>query len=211
MEPRIRAYTALASAVGAASASADIVYHEVNTTIGLGDSIQFLVGTEVGLSAYMSFIGDTSLIDGIDNSNSGWLVMDYGYGQNYIDFAAGFSFTAGYYASLWRFGSSVQVDSNLFLPGTSIALGFSWNGQPSEPERGFAAFKLSEFADREGPAYYGWIDITWSNDGFLTIHGYAWNDTANAAIHVGDVPAPGALGLLGLAAGAAGIRRKRTA
>jgi len=46
--------------------------------------------------------------------------------------------------------------------------------------------------------------------GELTINGWAYDD-AGGAITAGQIPAPGAVGLLGLAAGAAGMRRKRTA
>lgn len=55
--------------------------------------------------------------------------------------------------------------------------------------------------------FYGWIDFEVSMDN-LIVHGYAY-DTTGAGIEAGYVPAPGALGLIALAAGAGGIRRKR--
>ena len=204
---RLNTYLAIASTAAVGSAHADIVYHDVNTTIALGESAQFLVGTEVGLSAQMTFIAGSNLRGG--SGTSSWQVLDYGYGDNYIDFAGGFSFTAGSYASLWRFNASTDIDSNNFN-AQSIAWGASWNGMPGEAERAFAAFKIREGSVQSDPGYYGWIDISWSNDGTLTIHGYAYNNVLDGSIHVGDVPAPGALGLIGLAAGASGIRRKRS-
>ena len=106
------------------------------------------------------------------------------------------------------FNASTDIDSNNFN-AQSVAWGATWNGLPGQEERGFAAFKIREGSVQSDPGYYGWIDISWSNDGTLTIHGYAYNDVLDGSIHVGDVPAPGALGLIGLAAGASGIRRKR--
>ena len=46
---------------------------------------------------------------------------------------------------------------------------------------------------------------------FLTIDGYAIETEAGTAIEAGAIPGPGAMGLLGLAAGASGLRRKRQA
>ena len=59
-------------------------------------------------------------------------------------------------------------------------------------------------------ANYGWFSLTWDGS-FLTIDGYAYETEAGVGIEAGAIPAPGAIGLLGLAAGAAGMRRKRHA
>ena len=60
---------------------------------------------------------------------------------------------------------------------------------------------------------YGWMQMSWSFEGdpygVLMIDGYAFSDVAGESIVVGQIPAPGALPLLGLAMGAAGIRRAR--
>ena len=42
----------------------------------------------------------------------------------------------------------------------------------------------------------------------LLIRGYAYEDS-DAAINAGQIAVPGALGLIGLAAGVSGMRRKR--
>ncbi|MCP4833899.1 MAG: PEP-CTERM sorting domain-containing protein, partial [Phycisphaeraceae bacterium] len=58
---------------------------------------------------------------------------------------------------------------------------------------------------------YGWVGVDWNVSTFeLTISGFAYETNAGVAIEAGAIPAPGALGLFGLAAGAAGIRRKRS-
>ncbi len=56
---------------------------------------------------------------------------------------------------------------------------------------------------------YGWVAVS-VGVGELTVDGWAYDDTGTS-IAAGQIPAPGAIGLLGLAAGAAGKRRKRTA
>jgi hypothetical protein len=62
---------------------------------------------------------------------------------------------------------------------------------------------------------FGWMDIELiadelGNEEFI-IHRWAYEDSYFQGINAGEIPAPGALGLIGLAAGAAGIRRKRSA
>ena len=57
---------------------------------------------------------------------------------------------------------------------------------------------------------YGWVSMSWDG-AYLTIDGYAIETDVGTAIQAGAIPAPGAIGLLGLAAGAAGVRRKRQA
>ena len=58
---------------------------------------------------------------------------------------------------------------------------------------------------------YGWVELSWNAIfKLLTIEGFAYETQVGASINAGEgIPAPGALGLFGLAAGAAGIRRKR--
>lgn len=60
---------------------------------------------------------------------------------------------------------------------------------------------------------YGWMKMTWAFEGdwnaVLRIDGYAFSDVAGESMVAGQIPAPGALPLLGLAFGAAGIRRAR--
>ena len=55
---------------------------------------------------------------------------------------------------------------------------------------------------------YGWIDVQRDSNDTLTINGWAYEDSGEM-INAGEIPAPGAIGLLALAGGASGIRRKR--
>ena len=74
------------------------------------------------------------------------------------------------------------------------------------PQSGFVGFGYAQM----GGTGYGWIALDWDGT-FLTIDGYAYETDLNTGIEAGAVPGPGAVGLLGLAAGAAGMRRKRLA
>ncbi|ADE53084.1 hypothetical protein [Coraliomargarita akajimensis] len=75
--------------------------------------------------------------------------------------------------------------------------------------RGFAGF---QFEATGGTTHYAWADLEVAADGSsITVHGWAYETTANTAIQAGAVPEPahaaGALGLLAM--GAAGLRRFR--
>ena len=58
-----------------------------------------------------------------------------------------------------------------------------------------------------GQSIYGWVELKRTMDE-LEVVGWAFDDSGEM-IDAGQIPSPGALGLLGLAAGASGIRRKR--
>ena len=61
-----------------------------------------------------------------------------------------------------------------------------------------------------GDTVYAWAEVNLQPDGILTVERWAYDDEGGS-ITAGAIPAPGALGLLALAGGAAGIRRKRQA
>ena len=92
--------------------------------------------------------------------------------------------------------------------------GYYDTGAIQRPDRGFLGIEIGTGGD----VNYGWIDVTWTGSQAI-IHGYAWESDTNTAINAGQttsgaavVPgAPTAVGLIGLAAGAAGIRRRRSA
>ena len=91
-------------------------------------------------------------------------------------------------------GSDGKFDSGAFAGGGSGFLGFT-----------------VDVESLGGTEYrYGWIAVDWDAETFeLTIDGFAYETDAGVGIEAGAIPAPAALGLFGLAAGAAGIRRKR--
>lgn len=64
------------------------------------------------------------------------------------------------------------------------------------------------FEAAPGVMNYGWVEINWDGLNALEVVRWAYEDDGSA-IEAGVVPAPGAVGLLALAAGAAGVRRKR--
>ena len=72
--------------------------------------------------------------------------------------------------------------------------------------RGYIGFLI----ENDGSAGFGWMDIGYDfSSNTLTMHDWAFND--DGGLYAGHLtpPVPGPAGLLALAAGAAGIRRKR--
>lgn len=61
-----------------------------------------------------------------------------------------------------------------------------------------------------GDTVYAWAEVGLGLNATLTVERWAY-ESDGSAIAAGAIPAPGALGLLALAGGAAGIRRKRQA
>ena len=85
-------------------------------------------------------------------------------------------------------GGTFTSRSGSFLPGTGS---------------GYLGLQLTGTSG----TMYGWLKI--DTTGYvLNIQQWAFDDSG-AILKAGEIPAPGALGLLGLALGAAGIRRKR--
>jgi hypothetical protein len=108
--------------------------------------------------------------------------------------------------------------------GTAASLAWAAVGLPAAPMTidpfgaaagtGTGFFGFTFQATSLAAPQFGWARISITSDGVLptsaTLVDWAYDNTG-APIHVGTVPAPGALALLGLAAGAAGIRRRRLA
>lgn len=221
---RIDRYVSMASlpaiaAVGGAAtvshlADADIVYQEVSITIGgLGSSpslgtldmgvatVGFTAGNVSGVAGMLArgnpqvaIIGSNSAIpkmnrfgagDTIDAGSSAWLKSGLGAGS--IVKSSGKKGSKTFSFGEWALGGDAE---------TSGYMGF--------------ALLVGDPVGAGGAPNFGWISLAWDGT-FLTIDGYAYETEAGVGIEAGAIPAPGAIGLLGLAAGAAGMRRKRLA
>lgn len=115
---------------------------------------------------------------------------------------------------LERFASGDLIGSAGFLNdqgfGVKGSEGVWVEGPFAEGGSGFLGFAIEDQGLGESVYRYGWIGVAWDPSAFeLTIDGFAYETDAGVGIAAGAIPAPGALGLFGLAAGAAGIRRKR--
>jgi hypothetical protein len=105
-------------------------------------------------------------------------------------------------------GSAGSLNKSGF--GVKGADGVLVEGPFAEGGSGYLGFAIEQQGLGEEAYRYGWIGVTWDPSTFeLTIDGFAYETDAGVGISAGAIPAPGALGLFGLAAGAAGIRRKR--
>ena len=118
-------------------------------------------------------------------------------------------------------GDLIQLDLGIQLAGKGVgSLGSSKSGgkgtgnfvvMNGETESGYLGFTFESMGVNGIPSLnYGWVSVSWDGT-YLSIDGYAYETDADTGIVAGAIPAPGAIGLLGLAAGAAGIRRKRQA
>lgn len=222
---RLDRYAAVAAlpacAVGTA-ASADIIYTELNTSI-YNDTTSFtMAGATVAFSAYnLSYSGFLGLfyLDGIVQGGGIALNGGTSYFGNYPQaqgFAADEEIGAGanFGGSLsWaNLANSYTYAKSDLITGSAAGDWFAGYGGQS---RLFLGVEIENGSD----VNYGWIDVSWSPVDGAVIHGYAYETNVNTAIIAGAtessgpvVPgAPTAVGLVGLAAGAAGIRRKRSA
>lgn len=127
-------------------------------------------------------------------------------------------------------GGNIRLGSNVNIaPGTPAywipgSLGGTSQGYTSGPGdwgmtgtgptqvRGYLGFR-AQFGTAD--FYYGWFDVEYSRNGVqqgstatLTIHGWAYNSTPNAAITTPQA-VPGHAGLAAVALGAAGVRGRR--
>jgi len=88
-------------------------------------------------------------------------------------------------------------------------------GQWQDNQRHFVGFSFPN-PDAAMPGepgrFAGWLDVQVNAGGTYTLHGYAYEDNGGA-IDAGAIPTPAAapMGLAALAAGAAGLRRRRAA
>ncbi|MAC75053.1 MAG: hypothetical protein CMJ22_05655 [Phycisphaerae bacterium] len=216
-ELRLHRYALAAASVPLAtiattqSAVADIVYEEVGITIGGFVAEPGYVNIAVGDFGSIGFLaghnssGPEFLFAGLA-SKSGSSFGPIGFHVN---------LESSKLPEFQRFGAGDLIGS------TSKAFPVALGVKGSDGKGGFGPFDDGGFGylglqiesqSLGGFEYnYGWVGVDWNVSTFeLTISGFAYETNAGVAIEAGAIPAPGALGLFGLAAGAAGIRRKRS-
>ena len=212
---RVPTLAAMAGAVLVnAELKADIVYEEVMITVGGPGPAPSTTEMRIGsLGTFRLIAGSNSKGPGrlfkMGNSSADKLrvINDQGGSKKspgFLDrFASGDLIEvdeSGKTATFAKTGfGSKSPGGSKSAPGVG---NFATNGEG--PQSGYVGFG---YLQAEGVGY-GWISLTWDGS-LLTIDGYAYETDANVGIEAGTVPGPGAMGLFGLAAGAAGIRRKR--
>ncbi len=223
---RLSTYRLIAAAPLAAIASgaaADIVYTEVDVQFGGPGPQPFIESLQIGSIGVLDFIAGS-------NSDGPERVFGAKAGssaniQLLNDFSkplGGGSKSKSGLAARFSAGDLIELNSGLVLQkigvgsaGVSSKSGkgpkgfgnFVYDGEVQSGYLGFA-FQNPAFGDES--VNYGWISVSWDGS-FLAIDGFAYETDADTGIAAGAIPAPGAFGLFGLAAGAAGIRRKRQA
>ena len=100
------------------------------------------------------------------------------------------------------------------VPMAVANAGAPWQSYNNGVITGYLAMELSI----AGQPHYGWAHLTYFYDNdeltntYVTLHGFAFENTANTAISAGAIPEPSSFLLLALGAGAAGLmahRRKK--
>ena len=201
----------VAAVAAAGTASCDIMYTSCNLTI---DRINNSTSITMA-GAVFDFRIETQTYGGFGQLG--------GYGSIYKMFATGsgggVAETGGNNAFKFNGGDEIGASFASFDQGAMLAYSkfqdayanCNWDG---DHRRGFLGVNIGQGSD----VRYGWIDVQWDLVQ-ATILGYAWESDTNTSIAAGDtttppsaVPgAPAAAGLIGLAVGAAGIRRRRSA
>ena len=229
---RLNRYTSLATlpavamAGGLASmtgtAEADIVYQATAFTLG-GPGSEPFVGTldmgftTIGFVAGSNAKGPEALFSAKGNSNLAVIGnKQKGVGGSksdslLINFQAGELIPRGSSKFLME-GLGVFSKNGSTKKGGSVSSSRGeWGLDGAESVSGYLGFAFfNDGVGEELQPNYGWISLAWDG-AYLTIDGYAIETDAGVGIEAGAVPAPGVIGLLGLAAGAAGMRRKRQA
>ena len=196
-------------------ACAEIVYQGISLTVGGSGpaSATFQVGTYGTFNVFAGSTASGGRSFGISNSSKDKVrVMN--------DRVVGESSKKGTtnYMHRWAAGEMVQIESkNQDVPllfgktgigslsnASGIYGNFATGGEG--PQSGFIGFGINS----GNGIQFGWISVIWDGT-LLTIDGYAYETEVQTAIEAGAIPAPGAMGLFSLAAGAAGMRRKRMA
>ena len=208
----------LASAAVTNSVVADI-YHQADVGLIVGGFGAFPEAKLLSIPEY----GAMRVIAGHDSQGPGYFFA-LGEGdpkgsksgkaqiQPLVDLAGG-TITTGY---LRRFDTGELIDGagdrSVTAIGATGSDGVFAAGPFAGGGPGYMGISI-KVEDADGTEFrYGWIALDWDVTTFeLTIEAFAYETEAGVGIAAGAIPAPGAMGLFGLAAGAAGIRRKRQA
>jgi hypothetical protein len=222
---RLSTYRLIAAAPLAAMASgatADIVYTELDYQIGGPGDAPMIGGIQIGTIGSLGFTAGS-------NSNGPERLFfanaknspNMGLMNTFAAPLGGDSSWSGGKLARFQAGDLIQLDLGIQLAGKGIgSAGWSKSGgkgignfvvMNGEAESGYLGFTFENMGVNGVPSLnYGWVSVSWDGT-YLSIDGYAYETDADTGIVAGAIPAPGAIGLLGLAAGAAGIRRKRQA
>ena len=217
---------ALPACALSSAASADIIYTELNTSIYDTTTSFTMASASVTIKALNTNLTISSAavygFNYMDALVAGGAIALDGGASYFGMFPLAQGFAAGEEIGVGaNFGGDSNwanlVNSYTYLKSSYIgsASGGDWFAGYGGESRLFLGVEIANDSD----VNYGWIDIGWSALGGAVIHGYAYETNVNTAIIAGAtessgpvVPgAPTAVGLVGLAAGAAGIRRKRSA
>ena len=219
---RYAAAAALPACALGSAVNADIIYTELNTSI-YNSTTSFTMG---GASVYLSAFNTNA-------TTAGYPIIGFNYLDGIVQGGAialnGATSASGYNPEARGFADGEEIGAGASFGGSlswaNLAISYTYakstfisGGDWFAGYGGQSRLFLGVEIDNGSDVNYGWIDIGWSALGGATIYGYAYESDVNTAIVAGAtesapvVPgAPTAVGLVGLAAGAAGIRRKRSA
>ena len=109
-------------------------------------------------------------------------------------------------STLQNLSQTVVVDGALSFVNSFSGSTDHMGSEFSNGIEGYFGFKIY---DGVSNYYFGWMRVTFYDDGSTGIlHDWAW-DTSGAGIQVGAVPEPGSMGLLSLGAACLVLRRRR--
>ncbi len=220
---RLSTYKVMAAAPLAAlasGASADIVYTELDYQIGGPGPAPHFGSVQLGSIGVMAFTAGSNSKgpERVFFAN----VKDQPNIQLMNTFEAPLNgkSTSGYLAR-FQAGDLIELDLGLSFATKGVgSVGKSSSGGQNfgkgnfvfdgNVQSGYIGFAFEGSGFNGIGVNYGWISLSWDGT-YLTVDGYAYETDTDTGITAGAIPAPGAIGLLSLAAGAAGIRRKRQA
>ena len=228
MSNRLAQYVKLASApaglataatvgVPAPTASADIVVYDVGQSLNQRNGSGY---TSTGLFFYSTGYIALGGVDSLGLNFQGIFVSfsssSFAFQYNYMAVGGGMNAlilgSAGIASELAageQVGASGNFDASRVLGGAYASI-YSMSSLSSSFgfQRDGTSYLGIAFEAAPGVMNYGWVEINWDGLNALEVVRWAYEDDGSA-IEAGAVPAPGAVGLLALAAGAAGVRRKR--